>query len=164
MRGDLTWVNKQSCFFFSLLSSASSGEGGSETLLHLFPVDNLPNFFEEFGSRVLVIEIVSVLPNIHVEKRSVGSWTDSILVTRGHNLKLLGLLAIAQPGPAGSLNGSSNSRELSLELINTSKVGLDHVEKLSFGWLFAAITVNRGQTLPEELVVEMTSTVELDVL
>ena len=77
--------------------SSNSSSGGGKSLLHLLPVDDLPDLLQEFGSRVLIVEIVSVLPDIHVQKWSVSTWANSILVRGGQDLELLGLLTEVRP-------------------------------------------------------------------
>jgi len=78
----------------------ASGKTSSESFFHFFPIDNLPDLLEELRSGILVVKVISMLPNVHVEKGNMSSWADSILITRCHNLKLLCLLTVAKPGPS----------------------------------------------------------------
>ena len=125
-------------FRHRLLVSPSSHSSG-EALLHLLPVDDLPDFFEELGSRILVVKVVSVLPHVHVEKWGVSSGADSVLVAGGQDLELLGLVAVTEPGPAGTLDSSSNTREFLLESLKITILSLDHIMKLTISWLTAVL-------------------------
>lgn len=50
-----------------------------KSLLDFLPVDNLPNIFDIFCSEILVVYIISVLPNIN-------SYINNIVLKRGVKL------------------------------------------------------------------------------
>jgi hypothetical protein len=126
-----------------------------ETVSDGLPVDNLPNGLEVIGTNVLVLEVVSVLPNVNAQKRNQTSGgLERILVRGSGNLKALELLVVAEPTPARSLNGSGLGVELFNELVKRTPGLLNLLEKLSSGLLTATAGLG-GQVLPEESVVDV---------
>lgn len=108
---------------------------------------------------VLVLEVESVLPSVDTDDGVVrDQW---VLVLGGDNLKL-GVLGVeAEPAPTGALDGGDGSVEGGLEVVERTKITLDGLLEGTVLELSAALA-GGSEVLPEERVVDVTTTVELD--
>jgi len=66
----------------SLGLSSVGGFGSLKSLGHLLPVDDLPHLLQENRAQVLVIQVVSVLPNVNGQKgsKACANIGESVLV------------------------------------------------------------------------------------
>lgn len=79
----------------------------------------------------------------------------------GADANLTGLLVLDEPSPAAALDTSKSSVDLRLELVKTAKGVVDgSCESTRRG--LTTTSVLGGQVLPEERVVQVTTTVEVD--
>lgn len=138
--------------------------GGSETLLGLLPVDDLPHLFEVLGARVLVVKVVGVLPDVNVHDRDKvrAHIRDQVLVDGGTEVEGLLSLVVDEPAPAGALNGGGACVEDADELLHATPALDDSVVKgARLGESAVGLWAER---VPEELVVQVTTTVEADLV
>lgn len=108
---------------------------------------------------VLVLKVESVLPSINTDDGVVRN--QGVLVLGGDNLKL-GVLGVeSEPAPTGALDGGDGSVEAGLEVVERAKVTLNGLLE---GTVLEGSTALAGgsKVLPEERVVDVTTTVELD--
>ena len=105
--------------------------GSHISFLNLGPVDDLPDLLQEVGSHVLVVQVVSVLPDVDRQQgNEMSALVDqSVLVSGRAVLKLLRRLVVGEPAPAGSLNGGRVGRELRDERIEASPLVLDGLKE-----------------------------------
>ena len=144
-----------------LLFSRTLGLGGEESLLRFLPIDDLPDVCKVLGPRVLVVQVVSVFPNVNADDRH-KIWADIrhwVLVVRFTVRKNIGAFVIDEPAPAGAHDIGSTMIELALELIDGSpRLDQGIVEGSSF-WQTA---ISRwAERVPEERVVDVATTVEV---
>ncbi len=139
--------------------SLGIGLSSLEAVLGLLEVDDRPDVLEVVGLDVLVLKVESVLPGINTDDGVVRD--QGVLVLGGDNLKL-GVLGVeSEPSPTGSLDGGNGSVEARLEVVKRAKVTLDGLLEGTVVKLSTAVT-GGSQVLPEERVVDVTTTVELD--
>ena len=126
------------------------------------PVDDFPHLGQVLGTCVLVVEVVGVLPHVNVKEwHKVGAHIrDQILVRRRIERQLAFSLVEAEPAPARSLDRGCTRVEHLNELFKGAPALNDHVMKgASRG---DSRLRHRAQRFPEEFVVEMTASVELN--
>jgi len=129
-----------------------------ESSVDVIPVGNVEYRLDVVGPHVFVLQIVSVFPDVDTEERhEAGRSLKRVLVRAGGELKPLVLGVVAEPAPAGALNADGDLGEAFLQLFQTAEVLLDLLEK--GGVRIASIG---RQVLPEDRMIEMTATVELD--
>jgi hypothetical protein len=131
-----------------------------EALLSCLPVDDVPDSLEVLGLAVLIVKVVSVLPGINTED-GLELANDRVLVCVCPDLDGTSLCVLNQPRPAGTLDACKCGVELLLELIETA-VGVVDGSCERSGWRLTTALGGRCQVLPEESVVDVTSTVEVD--
>lgn len=101
-----------------------------------------------------------MLPDVNADDGNVRQeW---VLVGSSDNLELLGGLVIAKPAPARALDGSSLGIHLLLEVLEAAKVSLDLVVEDTRGGNLDLSRAGGSKVLPEERVVNVTTTVELE--
>jgi len=132
-------------------------------LLGLFKVNDVPDRFEVVDLDVQVLEVESVLPDVDTDDGDVSE--ERVLVRRRRDLKTLRRGVETEPSPARALNSSGARVERLLERIDGSELLLDgrlewSITELAPGAL--ALGRRRREVLPEEGVVDMASTVELE--
>lgn len=88
--------------------------------------------------------------NFHLNTYSVGADAD-----------LTGLLVLDQPSPAAALDTSESGVDLALELAEATVGAVDSLSQGTGGGLTTTSALG-GKVLPEESVVEVTTTVEVD--
>jgi len=133
---------------------------GVESLSDFLPVDDLPHLVQEERSLVLVVHIVGVLPDVNVEQRhDVGDGGDDVLVGRGSESQLLLLSVVDQPAPSRPLDCSSLCAEHLLERLVGAKTFFDNICQLA-AFFGRGTILNRAEGVPEELVVDMSTSVE----
>ena len=108
------------CGGYSSLLSSSFNLGSDETLLNLLPVDDSPHVLKILWSRILVVKIVSVLPNVdsnhwHKVRVQVG---DHILVCSGSKTESILVFVVDEPSPSRALNRGRSCVELGQEVVN----------------------------------------------
>ena len=135
--------------------------GVSETLLHFFPVHNVPEGLDVVALDVLVLEVEGVLPHVEEEQRDEGEGV-VVLGAVGDLLdhQALGEHIPGEDGPAGALDAGGGCVEFLLELLEGAEALIDSGGQLAFG---AAVLLG-GQVLPEEGVVDVSTEVEGEVL
>ena len=101
-----------------------------------------------------------MLPSINTEEGLVLA-DNGVLVGVGADADLASLLVLDEPGPATALNASKGSVELVLELIKAAVGAINGLGERARGRLTTTGALG-GQVLPEEGVVEVTTTVEVD--
>jgi len=100
-----------------------------------------------------------VFPNVDTNEGDMGE--EGILICCGDNLERLRGRVEREPAPAAPLNPSSGGVELLLERLDRTKVALDCVLESAVLEIAAAF-LDRRKVLPEERVVDVTSTVKLE--
>ena len=126
------------------------------------PVDDFPHLAQVLGPRILVVKVVGVLPHVDVEERhKIGAHiSDQILIRRRVERQLSLSLVEAEPAPAGSLDRCRARVEHLNEVVKGAPALNDRVvEGARRGDCRLRL---RAERFPEEFVVEMTTSVELD--
>src|SRR5262249_38708697 len=103
--------------FLSPLGEVVAGE---------FPVDQVPECFEVAWTRVAIVDVVRVLPNIAGQDRPVPAGQRSSSIMSRFNRKRPVRLA-HQPGPAAAEVGGRRVGELLFELVEASEPRLNRV-------------------------------------
>src|SRR6266478_508898 len=114
------------------------------------PVHHVPPSFDVVGPAVLVIEIISVFPNIHSEDRRVSVHERAVLVRGGYNFKF-STFVFNQPRPTAAEATGPSCGELLFKCIETSERGFDIIGEFAFR--FAASV--RAHDRPEEGMIGM---------
>lgn len=131
-----------------------------EALLGRLPVDDIPDGLEVLGLAILVIKVVSVLPGINTQ-----DWAElannRILVRVCLDLDAASLSILNQPSPPAALNACQSRVELLLERIQAAVAFIDGLAQSTRGRLAAALACGR-QVLPEQAVIDVSSSVEID--
>lgn len=131
-----------------------------EALLSRLPVDDIPDGLEVLRLTILVVEIVGVLPSIHTQ-----NWAelahDRILVGICLDLDAARLCILDQPCPTATLDTRQRRVELLLESIQATVVVVNSLAQSTRRRLAAAL-VCRCQVLPEQAVVDVASSMEVD--
>ena len=108
-----------------------------------------------------------MLPDVDGHKRNEMSSlvAESVLVGGGVELKFLALFIVCEPSPTRSLDSGGVGTEVSDKIIDGSKGLTDGLmERRSLFGKNSSSASNRSEVLPEELVVEVTTSVEFDSL
>lgn len=86
------------------------------------PVDNVPDGSDVFGTQILVVQVVSMLPDINSEKRlqSSGGF-QRILISAGGNFESASFGVVSKPAPSTSLDCNGSGTHLVLHGIDTSE-------------------------------------------
>ena len=100
-----------------------------------------------------------MLPNIHAEEGREAGGGARVLVRGGGDGELTRCLVVPEPSPTGTLHGDRLGRELGLECVEGAEIALDHGQQLALGR--RALT-RRGKVLPEDGMVDVAASVELD--
>ena len=98
------------------------GHSGDEALFSHSPVDDLPDVLEVLGSRILVVQVVSVLPDVDADDgyevgADVGDRVLVVGLTVGEHISAL---VVDEPAPAGALDSRSSLVENLAEYVNGS--------------------------------------------
>mmetsp|Transcript_51527 Transcript_51527/g.117477 ORF Transcript_51527/g.117477 Transcript_51527/m.117477 type:complete len:260 (+) Transcript_51527:217-996(+) len=98
---------------------------GRQILVRKLPVDQIPPGRHILRSRVSVVNVVGVLPDVTGQERRAQAFLENVPCIMGllDAQRAIGILA--QPGPARSKVPTSNSAELFLERIKRTKTGID---------------------------------------
>lgn len=100
-----------------------------------------------------------MLPSVDTDDGVVRD--ERVLVLGGNNLKL-GVLGVeSEPSPTRTLDGGNSGVEAGLQVVERAKVTLNGLLEGTILKLSTAF-FGRGKVLPEERVVDVTTTVELD--
>lgn len=132
----------------------------------LVPVDDIPKVGDVFRTSVLVLEVVSVFPDIQTQNGEHDFVRDSlheriVLIGCVDELEFVPLLVNANPYPSGSKGGSWSGEgfEFGLHFVHTSETGIDEVDKLRRG-LGVLGLIRRSHFVPEKgVIVVPTATV-----
>lgn len=90
-----------------------------------------------------------MLPDVNADDGGVGQ--EGVLVGSGDDLETLGLGVVAEPAPAGALDGGSLGVHLVDELVDGAEVLLDLVGEGARGGGAGLLRAGGGEVLPEEL-------------
>ena len=154
-----------SCFLYSRWFFVSLNHGCLQSFLDFFPIYNLPHLSEILWSHILVIQVVSVLPNVDVEKWT-KFWThilDHVLVGSPPIRQCTFLEIIAEPSPARTLDGCGMLIERLNEFINWWPWVWNRIMEI-WSWLRELTICLWAQWIPEELMVDMATCVEMNEL
>jgi len=93
-----------------------------ETFLSLPPVDDLHHLGKVLGASIFVVEVVSMLPDVHVDDRhQIGAHVRKQLLVMGNSERECVLsFVVHKPSPTRALDGSSSLVKDFDELINTA--------------------------------------------
>lgn len=100
-----------------------------------------------------------MLPSVDTDDGVVRD--ERVLVLGGNNLKLRVLGVESEPSPTRALDGGNSGVEAGLQVVERAKVTLNGLLEGTILELSTAL-FGRGKVLPEERVVDVTTTVELD--
>lgn len=139
--------------------------GSDKALFDLSPVDDLPHGGQVLWSGILVVEVVCMLPDVNIKDWN-QIWvqvSDQVLVGGSSEAKSILLFVIDEPSPSRALDGCGSSIEHSHEVLKGAPSFDDvFVQLRTFLWKRAVSLW--AERVPEELVVEMTTSVEFDLL
>src|SRR6266436_6604929 len=96
------------------------------------PIHHVPPSFDVVGPTVLVIEIISVFPNIHSEDRGVSFHERAVLVRSGYDFKFP-TFVLNQPRPTAAEATHPSCSELLLKALKLPKVDLMSSASLPVG-------------------------------
>ncbi len=130
------------------------------------PVNYGPNVCEVLKSKILIVDVVSMLPDVNSEKWKLvfSQILYHDLVGGLSVLKSVSPFVVDEPTPTGTLNSSTFCLEESLKISYTAPFFNKHFPErhgsVGFNPAVFSWCVLR-EVLPEELMVEITSKVEL---
>jgi len=101
-----------------------------------------------------------MLPGVNAEERLVLA-NDRVLVGICLDADVACLRVLDEPCPAAALNSSESRVELLLHVIETTICAVDSLGQLA-GWRLSTTLVLWRKVLPEQGVVEVTASVEVD--
>ena len=94
-----------------------------ESLGNVGPVEHVEDGLDVGATEVLVLEIVSVLPDVNAkEGNESGGGLEGILVLASGDLELVGRLIPPEPSPAAALDTAGLGRQLLLEGIKGAEI------------------------------------------
>uniref|UniRef100_A0A1I8HEJ3 BHLH domain-containing protein n=1 Tax=Macrostomum lignano TaxID=282301 RepID=A0A1I8HEJ3_9PLAT len=140
----------------SQLNSATLGL--VQAILHVVPVDHLPDALDVVWANVLVLQVVGVLPHVYAQQRlQACGGLQRILECNFNECRRSGLTLVLTDGSGQELTGGSG-----LALVLTGGSGLALVLtggnlQPEPGWLATAL---RAEVLPEDAVVHVTAAIE----
>ena len=77
--------------------------GFGESLSNISPVENVENLLDVLSTKVLVLDVVGMFPNIDTKKRNQSSCSfKGVLVLASSDLQLGSFLIPSEPAPARS--------------------------------------------------------------
>src|SRR5690606_29659801 len=123
-------------------------------LVYLIPVHYVPEGGDVLGPAVLVLQVVSVLPDVETQKRRVALHDGAVLV----GCAVDGQLAVFlqhEPRPAGAEAPGRSRRKLLFKLVETAEGLVDRLGDFA-GRRAAAV---RAQDLPEQGMVRVAAAV-----
>ena len=123
------------------------------------PVNDLPDTFDVIRTKILVLQVVRVLPDVDSQDGSKTGGHARVLVCRRRHRELSTSFVEAQPTPSRALNGDSRGGKLVLHRRKRSKVSLDHLQQFA---LRKRVVLWRREAFPEQCVVDVSATVEFD--
>ena len=140
-------------------------DSSGKSFADLVPVNNLPHLLEKDWPGILVVDVVGMFPDVHVKywhKLGVTIWYQ-VLVRSCVELKSMLLFVVRQPTPAATLDSDSTLLKPLLKLIETVPSFKNEPHKLRV--VIRTVTILRGaKTVPKELVIKMSTSVELERL
>src|SRR3954471_24442102 len=126
------------------------------TLGDALPIDHVPPSLEVFGPPVLVLEVVSVLPDVDPEQWRVAVHQWRVLVRGGRDREAGAV--VDQPGPAAAELRGPGGAELPLELPHGLEAG-----RYRLGQRAGRVATSvRRHDLPEQRVVRVPAAVVAD--
>mmetsp|Transcript_13628 Transcript_13628/g.23932 ORF Transcript_13628/g.23932 Transcript_13628/m.23932 type:complete len:249 (+) Transcript_13628:107-853(+) len=138
--------------------------GDGEALGDVLPVDDLPDALQVVRANVLVLQVVSVLPDINAKQRhQAGGGLEGILVGGGGDSEALAGLVVAEPAPSAALHSNRGSSQSGLHTVQGAILGLDHVQQVAV-FNLASTLLSGGKVVEENGVVQVSTPVELDAL
>lgn len=155
------------CFRFSSLHAASSLRFAHkliqlrlifcwEALGNVCPVDNVKDGIDISWTKVFVLQVVSVFPDINAEQWSkTGCGVQWILIGTLNDLEMPGFRVQCEPCPATSLHTNSCCFQLLFQVVQWLEVFDDgFLQSIRRRWLFW------WKILPEDWVVDVATAVE----
>mmetsp|Transcript_2332 Transcript_2332/g.3349 ORF Transcript_2332/g.3349 Transcript_2332/m.3349 type:complete len:215 (+) Transcript_2332:113-757(+) len=123
------------------------------------PVHNLPNIFKVFGTRIHVVQVICVFPDI--DSKQWGHRGQGVLVRHSSNVERSTFSVVSKPSPSRSLNSCRFCIEDLDEIFHRSPFSFNGCSKVS-GWTFSTSSRSRGKVLPKNGVVNVTTPIEFD--
>jgi len=132
-----------------------------ESLGNRLPIDNIPDGLKILGLAVLVLEVVCMLPSVDTEEWDVIA-SHRVLVGTSDDLQSSRALVLGQPRPAAALNTRECGVDLLPKLVDGAKVLIDGGLEGAGRVAATGALTGRSQVLPEEGVVDVATTVEVE--
>src|SRR5450759_1193701 len=136
--------------------SCSCQLGRRKSVLHLFPIHDIPPRADVVGSLVLVLEVVRVFPDIETHDRFLAFHERIVLVRRAGDRELSA--GVEQPRPARAESSHARGAELLIKLGEIPERALDRGPEVSTG-LPSGLG---GHDLPEHRVIPVPTAVVPD--
>ena len=112
-------------FMVATLPDALGGDCCCVAFCDVFPVDNLPDFFEIVGTYVLVLEVVGVFPYVDAEEgNKPRSGLKRVLVGAGGDFETFASFVVSEPSTAGALDPYRCRIELCDEVVEGAELCL----------------------------------------
>src|SRR5207249_11830889 len=89
-------------------------------LRYFVPIHHVPPGFDVIGTTVLIVQIISMFPNVDAEDRRVAIHQRAILIWRRNHFEFAALV-FDQPRPAAAETSDAGSCKFLLELIEAAK-------------------------------------------
>src|SRR5436190_14049043 len=103
----------------------------SIVLRYRVPVHHVPPGFDIVGAPVLILKIISMLPNIDAEDRRVAVHQRAVLVWRRNDFEL-SVLILNQPRPATAKTSRTSGSKFLFEIVEVSKRRFDVIGEFAF--------------------------------
>lgn len=104
-----------------------------EPVLHVGPVDDVPERGHIVGLHVLVLQVVRVLPHVDLEQRDDAQRHVGLLVVQLEGQQAVAQAVVAQHGPARALQAVGRRGELRAELVERTELVVDRLRELAGG-------------------------------
>ena len=130
------------------------------------PINKAPHLVEERRPHVLVVKVIGVLPDVDSEQwDKLGPLIlHHVLIRRLHILQLFRVRVVGEPAPATTLQSGGAPVEVLLEALDAAPLSFHECAKLAALVRQVSTAIWDGsECVPEELVVQVTTAVELDL-
>src|SRR5699024_474369 len=122
--------------------------------VYLLPVDQVPKMINVATPFILIIEIISVLPNIKPENGSKPIHIRTILVRCCYHFEITAV-SYAQPTPTGTKLSACRTAELFFKIGKAAKLFIDSFCNIAIRFSSAI----RGKDGPEQLVISIATAI-----
>src|SRR5437867_6177108 len=112
-------------------ATAELAKRQSVILAYRVPVHHVPPGFDVVGTPVLILKIISMLPNIDAENRRVAVHQRAVLVWRRNDFKL-SVLILDQPRPAAAKTSRTSGSKFLFEIVEAPECRFDIIGELAF--------------------------------